>query len=45
VKDIVMNKELIAIDQDPLGMQGEVAQDLKSGSQVWLKELKDGSRP
>ena len=44
VKDIVMNKELIAIDQDPLGIQGEVVQDLKSGSQVWLKELKDGSK-
>ncbi len=42
VKDIVMNKEIIAIDQDKLGRQGEVVQDLESGSQVWLKELEDG---
>ena len=44
VKEIIMNKEIIAIDQDPLGIQGEVVQDLESGSQVWLKELKNGSK-
>jgi alpha-galactosidase len=44
VKDIVMNKEIFAIDQDPLGIQGEPVQEFASGSQVWLKELKDGSK-
>lgn len=37
-KDILMNKEVIAVDQDPKGVQGVVVSD-KGGLQVWSKEL------
>ncbi len=43
IKDILTNKEVIAIDQDPLGMQGRRVR--KDGdSEVWAKQMKDGSR-
>lgn len=43
-KDIVMNKEMIAIDQDPLGIQGDVVKEYNNGNlQVWMKQLNDGS--
>jgi len=42
-KEILTNREVIAIDQDPLGQQGRrVWKD--GGSEVWSKELQDGSR-
>ena len=41
--EILLNKEVIAIDQDPLGMQGRKVRD--SGPyEVWMKPLADGSR-
>ncbi len=44
-KEIVMNKEVIAIDQDPLGVQGDVVKQYENGKlQVWVKPLKDGSK-
>jgi alpha-galactosidase len=43
IKDILTNREVIAVDQDPLGMQGHRVR--KDGdSEVWAKQLKDGSR-
>jgi len=43
IKAILTNREVIAVDQDPLGMQGRRVK--KDGdSEVWSKELKDGSR-
>jgi alpha-galactosidase len=40
-KSILMNKEVIAIDQDPLGKQ---ASPVKSGDlETWIKPLSDGS--
>ena len=40
----IMNKEVIAIDQDPLGIQGDVAKGYNQGKlQVWVKKLEDGS--
>jgi len=43
IRDILINKEVIAIDQDPLGRQGRrVAKD--GDREVWSKELRDGSR-
>jgi len=43
IRDILTNKEVIAINQDPLGMQGRRVS--KSGDrEVWAKQLKDGSR-
>ena len=41
--DILTNKEVIAIDQDPLGVQGNRVR--KDGDiEVWSKQLADGSR-
>ncbi|MET9497594.1 NPCBM/NEW2 domain-containing protein [Streptomyces sp. NPDC006552] len=41
--DILSNREVIAVDQDPLGKQGSV---VSSGDGGWVvaKEMKDGSR-
>ncbi|MEU6260716.1 NPCBM/NEW2 domain-containing protein [Streptomyces sp. NPDC047043] len=41
--DILDNKEVIAVDQDPLGKQGSVVSSA-GGRWVVAKELKDGSR-
>jgi alpha-galactosidase len=44
-KEIIMNKEVIAIDQDPLGIQGRVVKECDNGKlQVWAKQLEDGSK-
>jgi alpha-galactosidase len=43
IKEILTNKEVIAVDQDALGMQGRRVR--KDGdSEVWVRQLKDGSR-
>ncbi|MGA2329777.1 MAG: alpha-galactosidase [Bryobacteraceae bacterium] len=43
IHDILTNKEVIAVDQDPLGIQGRrVRRD--GDLDVWVKQLKDGSR-
>jgi alpha-galactosidase len=43
IRDILTNKEVIAVDQDSLGRQGRRV--VKDGDrEVWSKELKDGSR-
>jgi alpha-galactosidase len=43
IRDILMNKEAIAVDQDALGKQGQRVR--KNGnSEVWVKEMKDNSR-
>ena len=42
-REILTNKEVIAIDQDPLGREGHRAR--KDGDlEVWTRELADGSR-
>jgi alpha-galactosidase len=42
-KEILLNKEVIAIDQDPLGQQGRRVK--KTGDlEVWSKQLSDGGR-
>ncbi len=42
ILEILTNKEVVAIDQDPLGKQGvRVSKD--SDSEVWAKQLADGS--
>jgi alpha-galactosidase len=40
---ILTNKEVIAVDQDPLGQQGRVARD-DGDFEVWVKQMSDGSR-
>jgi alpha-galactosidase len=43
IHDILTNQEVIAVDQDPLGREGErVAKD--GDFEVWAKQLKDGGR-
>jgi alpha-galactosidase len=43
IHDILTNKEVIAVDQDALGREGERV--VKNGDlEVWAKQLKDGSR-
>ena len=43
IRDILTNKEVIAVDQDPAGVQGRrVKRD--NGLEVWSKDLADGGR-
>jgi alpha-galactosidase len=43
IKEILTNKEVLAVDQDALGMQGR--RTSKNGElEVWVKQLHDGSR-
>ena len=43
IKTILTNKEVIAVDQDPLGMEGRRIR--KDGDlEVWAKQMQDGSR-
>jgi len=45
IHDILTNKEVIAINQDPLGRQGHrVRKDDQLKVDVWAKQLTDGSR-
>jgi len=41
--EILLNKEVIAVDQDPLGVQGKQVRDT-DGIHVIVKPMKDGSR-
>ncbi len=43
-REILLNKEVIAVDQDSLGAQGTIVQASPSELQVWMKPMKDGSR-
>ncbi len=43
IREILTNAEVIAVDQDPLGVQGRVVLDRGYGAQVWAKPLADGS--
>ena len=43
VREILTNREVIAVDQDPLGMQGRKVGD-DGVREVWTKPLADGSK-
>lgn len=43
-RDILTNPEIVAIDQDALGVQGRLVQNYPAELQVWSKPLSDGSR-
>ena len=43
IHDILTNKEVIAVDQDPLGLEGRRVRHGEAGD-VWVKQLQDGSR-
>lgn len=41
IRRILTNREVIAIDQDPLGAQGTIVAEYTPGEQIWLKRLAD----
>ena len=43
-REILTNKEVIAVDQDSLGVQGTLVGENPPELQTWAKPLKDGSR-
>jgi alpha-galactosidase len=43
IKEILTNREVIAIDQDPLGLQGRRVKR-EGDRELWVKQLVDGSR-
>jgi len=43
-RDILVNREVIAVDQDSLGAQGTLVSERTPELQVWMKPLKDGGR-
>jgi alpha-galactosidase len=43
-RDILTNREVIAVDQDSLGAQGWLAAQPSPDLQVWVKPLRDGAR-
>ena len=43
-RDILTNREVIAVDQDSLGVEGWLASQAVPGLQVWVKPLQDGGR-
>lgn len=43
--NLLSNDEVLAVNQDPLGLQAlRVAQDKSANTEVWAKRLEDGSR-
>jgi alpha-galactosidase len=44
IREILTNREVIAVDQDSLGVQGKLVQSSPPELQVWAKPLADGSR-
>ena len=44
VREILLNTDVIAVDQDSLGVQGRIVQASPNELQVWMKPLADGSR-
>ncbi len=43
-RDILENREVLAVDQDSLGAQGTIVWERPPELQVWMKPLQDGSR-
>ena len=43
-RDILTNREVIAVDQDSLGVQGILMGEGPPEHQIWVKPLKDGGR-
>jgi alpha-galactosidase len=43
IRDILTNREVVAVNQDPMGRQGRKVRD-DGDIEVWAKELADGSR-
>ncbi|HXY20246.1 MAG TPA: glycoside hydrolase family 27 protein [Gemmatimonadales bacterium] len=43
-RDILTNREVLAVDQDSLGTEGWLAEQVTPGLQVWVKPLAGGGR-
>ncbi len=44
IHDILTNKEVIAVDQDALGLQGRRVRHGDDGIDIWVRQLQDGGR-
>lgn len=44
IQSVLTNPEVIAVNQDPAGIQGTIVDDTGTGLQVWMRPLADGSR-
>ena len=44
VRAVLTAPEVVAVDQDPLGRQGDLVRDDGDGGEVWARELADGSQ-
>jgi alpha-galactosidase len=42
-KQVLLNKEVIDIDQDPLGIQGDIRVNNTDGGQIWTRTLSNNS--
>jgi len=42
-KQVVLNKEVIQVNQDPLGIPGDRRQKYRDGGEVWSRYLSDGT--
>jgi len=43
-REVLLNHEVIAVNQDSLGVQGQMIGNSRAELQVWVKPLRDGSR-
>ncbi|MHB1311862.1 MAG: alpha-amylase family protein, partial [Gemmatimonadaceae bacterium] len=43
-REVLLNREVIAVNQDSLGVQGQMIGNARAELQVWVKPLRDGSR-
>jgi len=43
IRDILTNREVIAVDQDPLGNEAKRVRK-EENSEIWVKQLKNGTR-
>ena len=41
-KGLVMNPEIIAVNQDELGLAGDLRRNSSLGSQIWSKQMTNG---
>jgi len=41
-KQVLLNKEAIAVNQDPLGLAGDLRGNFSGGGQVWSKQIQNG---
>ena len=43
-REVLLNPDVIAVDQDSMGVQGRMISNARADLQVWARPMKDGSR-